>query len=695
MESLTFEDLIDADGLYTPSQSSRSSTSTAPSLNSVSAFRRFTRSPSTTIRSGLRRSIAGNNASVDSLDSQEQRISPPQPPSCVSQQTSRDDCSLNRFIAWAAVRRSASKSMTADQKRECPLLLCQKPFPNQEMMLQHLACCEKLDDGEYWCYDCERRERFTDNKCTKCIGHPSKRRKIVKLARSIFGSLGHKSKNGGPPELDILADELSLHCHSTADSSMHAIPTEPELENFEIHELDSFEMPLSPILEEEDTDVTAATYPPTSIFDTAPITSDSIPYRAGHTSNPQIDWSGRSLDGAIILAQGTEPNSSPTSGKPVLHQIQTSGFDPTRTRSFKKRCSGKLSHSSSTRSNASTVSTISTNSTNSTNSIAVSTMSDWAGNKQGDTGYDSPITSPLEEFVDINEFFPPTQAELNKGMCESHSTQTVTFAETTQTAFMAELPGDTPMLDYGQSSNLAIASGSVPMLPFQPSLPLQPLSTNLANQTSSSSFMPEKSLIVNTIDPCLSSWPAPSITPVSLVQAVRAALDSHVATSTERLRNVKEHSVVRRFLERTPSEVARAGLKLLSSSLQGQSLDDPVDLLCFLHLIYSLSLVMYENSALDRCRQLFSAAVALSLGLSSRDQEAYRKIVALLWTPSEMPVEELSAMIRDYPSSGSSPEGKGKGVADNSDALVFAAEDFLDGKLTPRFPYSLPQWAPH
>ncbi len=53
-------------------------------------------------------------------------------------------------------------------------------------MLRHLAGCECLPSGEYWCYDHMRVERFDDLKCKRCLGHPSKRRKMLSMAKNFF-----------------------------------------------------------------------------------------------------------------------------------------------------------------------------------------------------------------------------------------------------------------------------------------------------------------------------------------------------------------------------------------------------------------------------------------------------------------------------------------------------------------------------
>lgn len=126
--------------------------------------------------------------------------------SCVTLNSSTEDCATQRFILWAAIRRNACLRMSAEKRLECPLLRCQQRFPDHESMLRHLIGCDMLVDCEYWCYDHDRVERFDDTRCKKCIGHPSKRRKMLSLAKSFFASLGH---NKGKAVIDQSSSSFS------------------------------------------------------------------------------------------------------------------------------------------------------------------------------------------------------------------------------------------------------------------------------------------------------------------------------------------------------------------------------------------------------------------------------------------------------------------------------------------------------
>ena len=51
--------------------------------------------------------------------------------------------------------------MNWTERRTCPLLWCRKVFDSQEQMLEHVYCCVRLPDGEYWCHEHQAAERFT------------------------------------------------------------------------------------------------------------------------------------------------------------------------------------------------------------------------------------------------------------------------------------------------------------------------------------------------------------------------------------------------------------------------------------------------------------------------------------------------------------------------------------------------------
>ncbi|OAA68375.1 zinc finger protein [Niveomyces insectorum RCEF 264] len=140
--------------------------------------------------------------------------------SCVTQTTASLDCATQRFFVWAAIQRNASCRMTEDERLECALLHCTRRFQDHESMLRHLVTCEYLALGEYWCFDHMRVERFDDSRCKNCLGHPSKRRKMLSKAKSFFASLGHHKGKGVVHRNPLSSSSSSLASAALSDTAV-------------------------------------------------------------------------------------------------------------------------------------------------------------------------------------------------------------------------------------------------------------------------------------------------------------------------------------------------------------------------------------------------------------------------------------------------------------------------------------------
>ncbi|EFX04145.1 zinc finger protein [Grosmannia clavigera kw1407] len=188
-------------------------------------------SPTPSGRFTLRRSIQSNRSSFSAASSHcSASLDPAALMSCVTRETSKDDCGTDRFVVWAAVKRNTSDRMTDRERLECPLLRCTLRFPDHESMLRHLVSCEHLSSCEYWCYDHMRIERFDDSRCRKCLGHASKRRKMLSMAKHFFTAIGHtKGKSiagdpfpSSPSFLSTSVSDFGCDCISRNGSSHHS-----------------------------------------------------------------------------------------------------------------------------------------------------------------------------------------------------------------------------------------------------------------------------------------------------------------------------------------------------------------------------------------------------------------------------------------------------------------------------------------
>ncbi|KAF7543734.1 hypothetical protein G7Z17_g10494 [Cylindrodendrum hubeiense] len=644
-----------------------------------STLRRLTRSPSH--RLSLRRSSSASSSSSVSVASDDSEASSSSiSTSCVNRDTAQDECALYRFIVWAAVKRNACDKMTPDEKRECPMLRCRKRFPNHELMLQHLYICDQLAVGEYWCYDCAKVERFSDAKCKRCLGHPSRRRKIMSMAKNFFSSLGHKNKNSPLMDLDLDIDDAPPSYDSLLDDP--AQPSQFELFSTEIHEIDSCEISLPTILEDADeaeSGPAPALTPPTPMVPPLPI--EPLPIRPVELESAPIIaesfFAWPSLPDTVAPTNLINQEGIANPDRPVL-QVHTHDLEQYRAQAKKR--SKMLAPSSSVRSNASTAST---NSTSSTASYNISPMSAWSGPWARVAGFESTLTSPADDLgspgglLRNNSFLIPDKPSKNQGWndCDNGASD----------PFFSELPADIPMMD------------AVPNLdPLHNSLGLDQSVFSFDASVSSDHSL--KSNLVLTDDSTMPpAMPQISVTepvidyytyanPRSLIGTAWDALEMHVVESMDKLQRMSKNHLVNQLRNMPAHSIAMDGLEALVDALEGRRPATPVKVLCFVHVIYSFSLVVHEQDAPSRWTDLFGQAMSYSSWFTRQDRQLYIQIVDALWKPSGMTETDVVNLVRAKASSSMSRSSSLKGKEPESvgasqpskDSLVVVAQYFLD-----------------
>ncbi|OAA47841.1 hypothetical protein NOR_02331 [Metarhizium rileyi] len=641
----------------------------------ASALRRFTRA-TTSHRLSLRRSATASTSS-SSIKSFESEQKPP----CVfetTRETLSDECALHRFIVWAAVKRNACSKMTAEERRECPLLRCRRRFPNHELLLQHLYDCKHLEFGEYWCYDCGKVETFHEmNKCRRCLGHPSKRKSLISLAKSILSSLGRpKSPTPSPANLEIEDSPPSYEC-LVLDGGPTGIHDEFELQSNEIHEIDSSEVPLPPIPEDKEAfqqDHLSRSSSMSSAYTTC-TRSFSMSSRKSVTEEGQspvnyesyINWSSPSPVQTVSPADLVKPDAAKATVKPALQVNTRAAFDQYRARL--KRRSKNLQPSSSVRS------TSSTNSTSSTASCNISPMSVWSGAWGDGIGIESALTSPADDVPNPDDVFPCPQPLSPHLEVDDMDLAFPHFVDGPNGLIgLTELPADIPMaLDFVDARQTSESSGT-PLMPPPPSETLH--LESLRNQSKQSQRM------VDDLKRCNQKQDSPH----ALILSVRETLDLHVSGSLDKLellsRDGRNH-VASKFCSMPANSVALIGLETMSEILQGQQVQSPSSILCFLHVVYSLSLVIHEQNATNWLTDSFNQAVSYCSWMSQADRFAYLQVVDFLWKPGDVTDEDfMSALQRCLSQPSITDSCKGKESASHidheNDALLFISEYFLD-----------------
>ncbi|KAL7919681.1 hypothetical protein ACQKWADRAFT_300484 [Trichoderma austrokoningii] len=679
-----------------------------PGVAAALALRRLVRSP-TAGRLGPRRTSTIASSSASSVTSS---VDDEMPTSCVSRNTSGDECALHRFIVWAAVKRNACQKMTPEERRECPLLRCRKRFPNHELMLQHLYSCNHLAGGEYWCYDCERPEQLSDVKCRRCLGHPSKRRKIVTMAKSFFSSLGHRPKS--PPGLALAAaassmgmgsgsgtgtgtgtvssgeDEQEPPSYESVFTPSTPTPTPPQAELFstEIHEIGSSEV-LLPTIPECETETEAIPAPgmvpclPPSTFPISPpgshagavplpstMEADFINWRPSPPSPPTV--APQSLMKPMINARLVD--------RPTL-QVNTH-LDQFRGPQAGRR-SKVLAPSSSVRSTASTDSTDSTDSTNSTASYNISPMSGWSSGWTKTSGFESALTSP-DDLISPQSLLPAGPFTSSSRPIPFSNSE---FENMVANSCPSELPADIPMFDdiptatmdpqKTQAAHMSLDQSAFSFntdIPFQ--MPIGPplSSTNSINLALTSQQTSELPLLHNVASSSLTT-----ITQ-SLARSVQDALRMHIVDSRNKLETINQNALMKKLCQMSLSAVAATGLETMADIIEGRQNATPLDLLCYVHVVFSLSLVIHEHDASKHAAALFKQALLYSGWFSEPDRTSFIEVVITLWEHSEVGNSEIIELLQSGPaildSKGKQPERSLHEL--RSDPLVLLAAYFLD-----------------
>jgi len=551
--------------------------------------------------------------------------------------------------------------MTAEERLECPLLRCTQRFLDHEMMLRHLAGCEFLSLGEYWCYDHMRVERFDDVKCKRCLGHPSKRRKMLSMAKTFFHSLGNKSKKGTGFEPDardsVLAPPPS---YDSLDLNAQLDPP-TELSATEIVEIDSTEIttpaPLVPAFD--------GAIDPQALL---------VPELDSMAPSPEPFMQWQPMEGAagpaLPITPPEESEVSSPAERPSL-QINTHGLPGGRkiSRPAPRLVatvprSKILSPSSSVRSNASTASNVSTLSNVS------SLASQFSGAWSIASGFNTNLTSP-DELVNPEVFWP------NNPFTTSCDPNEAALPELPH-AFCSELPADVP------SSHVSEHVSPDPMAFFFSGIsPADPsYEANIEQTGDPMDLIDLDGTATEESNVCCSGTK-------SLVASAWDALQEHIVSSMLKIRETRGNPLADQLRLKSTNSIATTGLRTLRAFLDGNSSAPAIDILCFIHLIYAFSLAVHGQDASDRARDLFLQSLSYAARLPPGERDLYTQLTFGIWQPADITQEQISSFFsrdqRGSLSRSSSLKGKGletsgHSATADSDTLLTVAYNFLDGK---------------
>lgn len=574
-----------------------------------------------------------------------------------------EDCSRQRFIVWAAVKRNRSVHMAPSDRLCCPLLRCRERFEDHESMLQHLVKCQHLSTGEYVCYECMKVERFNDRKCRCCLGHPTKRRRIVNMAKNFFSNIGHRSRKDDARNVDQDEHAMpppyeSLHIHTQPQPDR---PEQPhiELNGREILELDS--RPMMPTAQLDSINYEPETAPDLESLDMLnPMPNPTF----ASIASPLMPCEGLSNKDFTMSSSGQACTGN-GSRRPSL------ALDTHIDRYRNVPRAKYLSPSSSLRSTRS--------------AQGISPVTPWSSSSGG-TGYwtmassiGTALTSPASP-SSPNGYLSAPQVEhafINPKDTEKCLNRSDDYMLDT----LPELPGDNPCMTqtipHGLSDPLLFSFDPKDNYSWMSSV-----DTTLSLGTSVNVVFTDDN---HNFEATLPDAPASSSSTRALIESTWGVLQEHVSSSLMKVALIPDNPLARQFQNETAATVFSKGLSSLRYMLDGQNPHDPLDCLCFVHTVYAFSLVIHEDDLMDRCNRLFKQALAYSGFLLPAYCAMYSQVVSAIWqSTSEDQSQEQTMLSLNRSSSlkGKGPEYRMNRMdATGVDPLVVVGQNFLDGEL--------------
>ncbi|EGO59464.1 hypothetical protein NEUTE1DRAFT_121265 [Neurospora tetrasperma FGSC 2508] len=602
--------------------------------------------------------------------------------SCVTQETLRQDCAQARFIIWAAVNRNLCPTLKDEERSKCPLHKCQLLLSDHESMLKHLVNCRYLSTGEYWCPQHNRVERFDDVKCKRCLSHPSKRRKMLFMAKKFFHGLGHKSKRSQDSGFDVDHDSSAPPPYEFLSAASVDQPimmqTQPtELESVMRYEIDSVEV--STIYNNPETGLEAGVDPqalmvpaPSMVLTSSqtlpgiPETSEGIselectepshPLLSSYQSFMGMNWEGSGASHSASPFPCTLPDDASgrsSQSRPSL-QVNTQGLAgrrlPQRHNSrpavVPSRRHG-LSPQSSVRSNASADTIFTTMS-----STLVSPVTDYSEGLSSDVAWSVNHTKMTDEFNEVVEtFYNAPFPNILDGP-----------AELPAEIHVPQMPDDLlfplemPSADSTYPAQLDLTADD-PMDIVEPEQ-IEVHNDNICN--------PEVETMI------MSAW--------DLIQ-------EHLSASRQAIQDIPDNHLANKLRTMPCKEIALTGLQTLQQMLQGEQPSSSMDFLCLIHVIYAFNFVTRQEHMEHDAKGLFFQSLAYENLLQAEEGTVYRQLVYHILEPSGITPGDLGnfrakssvvPLSRSSSLKGKAPTTRIDISSTHSDTLLVAGCRFLD-----------------
>lgn len=511
--------------------------------------------------------------------------------------------------------------MSPTEKLECPMLRCRRRCDSHEMMLKHLYECKLLSTGEYWCYECEKPEMFTDANCKRCTGHPGRRRRIMSHAKNFFSSLGHRHKKDGhsasPSDDDSLFDASRF---GLLDGTHQQVELSSSTEIVEIDSTELFPSPPPP--QDMNIDIMSSaqrdqvSMRPSVMFGVsddaqrAPVPVSPFP-ALQPLSEQLLDW-----DANYPPAGPEDPIRVPSPAsfqeRPLL-QLNTSALDHYSNQNHGEDAfvnGNQLSHSLSLRSNGSTATT---------NSYGISPASVHSGAWTMGSAWDTDMTSLSSGMVS------PTGC-LSRG--GSNASRRSCFDSVQHPETIAELPAELPGLE---SANFANANSLNLQTIQDPNLGV----TGLPAQPTDPALLEALRNLGDIHTPSDNDLPT-FLDAEALVSKSWVALQGDVSDSLTKLQHCPQNPFVAQLEILGPQGIRTRGLTAIQGYQRGQTHAEAIDFLSCVFLLRAFSTAICHNH--ETSHDLFQTTCQYINHMPSDSHRYTLEIMHALWaTPNSPP----------------------------------------------------------
>lgn len=606
-----------------------------------------------------------------------------------TQETVGQDCAQTRFIIWAAAKRNQCPTLKDEERLRCPLHKCRQLLGDYESMVQHLVDCRYLSTGEYWCPQHDRVERFDDVKCKRCLGHPSKRRKMLLKAKKFFHALGHKSKRSHDAGFDVNHyfsapppyDSLNLVQVDQPIMAQTQQPTELESRESVIrYELDTTAPTVHRDTEpgpQAGIDPQALMMPNLPVVITSPQTLPGIrevpegipelecpgqfhippsPYQNYMEMNLEDSGASHSVSSLTWTFPG-DASGRGNQSRPSL-QVNTQGLPSRRPQprhisrpAVAPSRSHGLSPQSSIRSNAS-ADTIFT----AMSSTLVSPVTDYSEGMSSDMAWSANDTRRTDGF---------------NGFVESTVCQTGQYLSIFDG--LSELPAGIPAQQMVDDFLFPLEMPSTTTT--------YPAQLDLTAEDPMDIVEPSQMEVQNN-GTCTSEVETMIISAWDLIQ-------EHISASRHAAQDIPENLLANQLQTMSSREIALTGLRTLRSMLQGEQPSSSMDFICLFHVIYAFNFVTRQEHMEQDAKELFLQSLAYENVLPEDEGHLYRQLVYQILEPSGITPEDFDNFSAKSPGVSLSRSSSLKGKAPttrvdlsttDSDKLLIAGCRFLDGK---------------